>query len=181
MFRFKQLLFLLFLVSFTAFSQKKHTLSGTIYDNSNNETLIGVSIYFPELNSGTTTNQYGFYSVTLPEGTYKVQVSYLGYSTIIETINIVEKESKNFKLKEESESLDEIVIESNVENLNVRTPQMSVNRLTSATIKQIPVVLGEADIIKSLILLPGVTSAGEGASGFNVRGGAADQNLILLD
>ena len=177
----KKLLFLFFLLSLTAFSQEKQTLSGTIYDDSNNETLIGVSIYFPELNSGTTTNEYGFYSVTLPEGIYKVQVSYLGYATILETINLKEKGTKNFKLKEASESLDEIVIESNIEKLNVRTPQMSVNRLTSATIKQIPVVLGEADIIKSLILLPGVTSAGEGASGFNVRGGAADQNLILLD
>ena len=97
MFRFKKALLLLLLFSFTAFSQEKHTVSGTIYDNSNNETLIGVSIYFPELNSGTTTNQYGFYSITLPEGTYKIQVSYLGYSTIIETINLKDKEIKNFK------------------------------------------------------------------------------------
>ncbi len=170
-----------FLISFTVFSQEKHTISGTIYDDSNNETLIGVSIYFPEIDIGTITNEYGFYSVTLPERTYKIQLSYLGYATINKTINLKEKLSKNFKLKEEAQSLDEIVIESNIENLNVRTPQMSVNKLTSATIKQIPVVLGEADIIKSLILLPGVTSAGEGASGFNVRGGAADQNLILLD
>ncbi len=177
----KKLLFLLFLFSLTVFSQEKYTISGTISDNSSNETLIGVSIYFPELNSGTTTNEYGFYSITLPEGTYKVQISYLGFSTIIETINLRQKITKNFKLIEEAESLDEIVIESNIEKLNVRTPQMSVNKLTAATIKQIPVVLGEADIIKSIILLPGVTSAGEGASGFNVRGGAADQNLILLD
>ncbi|KGL62939.1 TonB-dependent receptor [Polaribacter sp. Hel1_85] len=177
----KKLLSLLLFLTFSLFSQEKNTISGTIYDDSNNETLIGVSIYFPEINTGTTTNEYGFYSVTLPEGTYKIQISYLGYSTIIETINLKEKLSKNFKLKEETESLDEIIIEGNIENLNVRTPQMSVNKLTSATIKQIPVVLGEADIIKSLILLPGVTSAGEGASGFNVRGGAADQNLILLD
>ncbi|MDC0177253.1 TonB-dependent receptor [Polaribacter sp.] len=173
--------FLLFLSTFSILSQEKHTISGTVYDERNNETLIGVSIYFPELNSGTTTNEYGFYSVTLPEGTYKVQLSYLGFTSFVETINLKEKLTKNFKLKEETESLDEIVIESNLENLNVRTPQMSVNKLTSASIKEIPVVLGEADIIKSLILLPGVTSAGEGASGFNVRGGAADQNLILLD
>ena len=181
MYYLKKLPFLLLILAFTTFSQEKQTISGTVYDESSNETLIGVSIYFPELNSGTTTNEYGFYSVTLPEGTYKIQVSYLGFSTIIETIILNEKVTKNFNLKEESESLDEVVIKSNIEDLNVRTPQMSVNKLTSATIKQIPVVLGEADIIKSLILLPGVTSAGEGASGFNVRGGAADQNLILLD
>ena len=171
----------LFLFSIAVFSQEEHTISGTVYDKNNNETLIGVSLYFPELNAGVTTNEYGFYSVTLPKGTYKLQVNYLGYYSIVETIILNKKITKNFKLEEESESLDEIVIKSNIEKLNVKTPQMSVNRLTSATIKQIPVVLGEADIIKSLILLPGVTSAGEGASGFNVRGGAADQNLILLD
>ena len=172
---------MLFLITFSTFSQNKNTLSGTIYDNINNETLIGVSIFFPDLNVGTSTNEYGFYSITIPKGSYKIQISYLGYSTITETIVLSENTTKNFNLLEESESLSEIIIESNIEKLNVRTPQMSVNKLTSKTIKQIPVVLGEADIIKSLILLPGVTSAGEGASGFNVRGGAADQNLILLD
>ncbi|MEO9570400.1 MAG: TonB-dependent receptor [Polaribacter sp.] len=177
----KKIFFLFLFLTFSLFSQEKNTISGTVYDDRNNETLIGVSIYFPEINIGTTTNEYGFYSVTLPEGSYKIQVSYIGFSTITETINLKNKLSKNFKLKEEAESLDEIIIESNIEKLNVRTPQMSVNKLTSSTIKQIPVVLGEADIIKSIILLPGVTSAGEGASGFNVRGGAADQNLILLD
>ncbi|WP_438989690.1 TonB-dependent receptor [Polaribacter sp.] len=177
----KKILILFFLLSITAFSQEKITLSGTVYDNKNNETLIGVSIYFPEINIGTTTNQYGFYSITIPKGNYQVQVSYLGFSTIVASLKLLEKTTKNFKLKEATESLDEIVLETNIEKLNIRTPQMSVNKLSSATIKQIPVVLGEADIIKSLILLPGVTSAGEGASGFNVRGGAADQNLILLD
>jgi hypothetical protein len=169
------------LLSLSAFSQEKYTVSGTVYDNSSNETLIGVSVYFPELNAGTTTNEYGFYSLTIPEGTYKIQISYLGFSTIIETINLSEKLTKNFNLKEETESLGEIIIQADIEKINIRSPQMSVNKLTSASIKQIPVVLGEADVIKSLILLPGVTSAGEGASGFNVRGGAADQNLILLD
>ena len=169
------------MLSLSAFSQEKYTVSGTVYDNSSNETLIGVSVYFPELNAGTTTNEYGFYSLTIPEGTYKIQISYLGFSTIIETINLSEKLTKNFNLKEEAESLGEIIIQADIEKINIRSPQMSVNKLTSASIKQIPVVLGEADVIKSLILLPGVTSAGEGASGFNVRGGAADQNLILLD
>jgi hypothetical protein len=181
MLHFKKMLLLFFLTSFTTFSQENSTLSGTVYDDYNNETLIGVSIYFPELNSGTTTNEYGFYSITVPKGNYTIQVSYLGYSTLLEDIALLEKTSKNFNLKEASESLNEIVIESDIEKLNLKTPQMSVNNLTSSTIKEIPVVLGEADIIKSLILLPGVTSAGEGASGFNVRGGAADQNLILLD
>ena len=177
----KKISILFFLLSICAFSQEKFTVSGTVYDNLNNETLIGVSIYFPEINAGTTTNEYGFYSITIPKGTYKIQVSYLGFTTILESINLNQKITKNFKLKEESESLDEIVIQTDIEKINIKSPQMSVNKLTSASIKAIPVVLGEADIIKSIILLPGVTSAGEGASGFNVRGGAADQNLILLD
>ncbi|EAQ41919.1 TonB-dependent receptor [Polaribacter sp. MED152] len=177
----KKFLILFFLGTIALYSQEKVTVSGTVYDNANNETLIGVSIYFPELNAGTSTNEYGFYSLTIPKGNYKIQISYLGFTSITEQITLSENITKNFKLNEEAESLNEIVIESDIEKLNVRTPQMSVNKLTSSTIKKIPVVLGEADIIKSLILLPGVTSAGEGASGFNVRGGAADQNLILLD
>ena len=165
----KKILFILLLLSLASFSQEKVTVSGTVYDNINNETLIGVSVYFPELKAGTTTNEYGFYSITIPKGTYKMQISYLGYATILESISLETKTTKNFKIKEETASLNEIVIESNIERLNVKSPQMSVNKLTSATIKQIPVVLGEADIIKSILLLPGVTSAGEGASGFNVR------------
>ncbi len=177
----KRIFFLFFLLSISVYGQEKVTISGTVYDNQTNETLIGVSIYFPELSTGTTTNEYGFYSLTIPKNTYKIQVSYLGFTTINKSINLTQKITKDFKLSESSESLNEIVIETDIEKLNIKIPQMSVNKLTSATIKQIPVVLGEADIIKSLILLPGVTSAGEGASGFNVRGGAADQNLILLD
>ena len=169
------------MLALTAFSQEKFTVSGTVYDDSNNETLIGVSIYIPELKTGTTTNEYGFYSLTIPKGKYTIQISYLGFLTVTEQITLTKNTTKNFNLNEETERLEEIVIQSDIEKLNVRTPQMSVNKLSSATIKKIPVVLGEADIIKSLLLLPGVTSAGEGASGFNVRGGAADQNLILLD
>ncbi len=177
----KYITFLFLFVAQIFFSQEKVTINGTVYDNNSNETLIGVSLYFPELKTGTTTNEYGFYSITVPKGNYKIQVSYLGFKSIIENLNLTVNVTKNFKLEEETESLDEIIIESDIEKLNIKTPQMSVNKLTAATIKKIPVVLGESDIIKSIILLPGVTSAGEGASGFNVRGGAADQNLILLD
>lgn len=162
-------------------AQEKYTISGSISEEKSNETLIGVNILFPEIQSGTTTNEYGFYSITLPEGTYKIIISYLGYASITETIILSEDITKNYALFDAAENLDEIVITENIEKLNIKTPQMSVNKLTSSTIKEIPVVLGESDIIKAITLLPGVTSAGEGASGFNVRGGAADQNLILLD
>jgi len=162
-------------------AQDKFTISGTITEEKSNETLIGVNIIFPEINVGATTNEYGFYSITLPKGSYTITVSYLGFISQTETITLSENITKNYALIEALENLNEIVITENIEKLNVKTPQMSVNKLTSATIKEIPVVLGEADIIKAITLLPGITTAGEGASGFNVRGGAADQNLILLD
>ncbi|HIC32965.1 MAG TPA: hypothetical protein EYO76_13710, partial [Flavobacteriaceae bacterium] len=168
-------------LSLSAFSQEKFTLSGKITDTNTNESLISVNVIIPELNTGTTTNEYGFYSITLPGGNYNVIISYLGYAETSETINLNEDIIKNFSLVESVESLDEVVITENVERLNIRKPQMSVNALKASTIKEIPVVLGEPDVIKAITLLPGVTNAGEGSSGFNVRGGAADQNLILLD
>ncbi|MBV7270246.1 TonB-dependent receptor [Winogradskyella luteola] len=174
--------FIIIISSFLKISaQEKFTLSGTITDSQSNETLISVNIIIPELQTGTITNEYGFYSITLPEGTYKIQISYLGFKTVSETIVLNNDMVKNFKLSESAESLDEIVITENVEKLNIKKPQMSVNALSIKTIKNMPVVLGEVDVIKSITLLPGVTNAGEGSSGFNVRGGAADQNLILLD
>ena len=162
-------------------AQEKFTLKGTISEEKSNESLIGVSVFFPEAQTGTSTNEYGFYSITLPKGTYKVVISYLGFETIIKTIILTENSTQNFNLTDALENLEEVVITQNVESLNIKKPQMSINSLTSSTIKEIPVVLGEADIIKAITLLPGVTSAGEGSSGFNVRGGSADQNLILLD
>ena len=172
---------LLLLISNLSLAQEKFTLSGFVSDIDSKETLIGVNIIVPELQIGTITNEYGFYSLTLPKGNHILQINYLGYRTKKENIILNEDITKNFGLKQQSEILDEIILEENIETLNIKSPQMSVNRLAINTIKKIPAVLGEADIIKSITLLPGVTNAGEGASGFNVRGGAADQNLILLD
>jgi len=170
-----------FLSSICLFSQQRFTISGTITEASSNETLIGVTLLVPEINTGVTTNDYGFYSLTLPEGEYQIRLSYLGYQDIVQTISLTEDLRLNFEMFEEVEQLDEVVVTEDVEKINIRKPQMSVNTLSVQTIKKIPVILGEADVIKSLLLLPGVTSAGEASSGFNVRGGAADQNLILLD
>ncbi|WP_055436473.1 TonB-dependent receptor [Lacinutrix algicola] len=175
------LLILICLSSFFISAQEKFTLSGVIQDQGTNETLIGVNILVPELNTGTTTNEYGFYSITLPKGNYKLVVSYIGYTDKVENIVLTQDLKKSILLNEATESLEEVIITENVEKLSIRKPQMSVNALSSSTIKQIPVVLGEADVLKAITLLPGVTNAGEGSSGFNVRGGAADQNLILLD
>lgn len=178
----KILLLLLFLATtpFTAFAQEKFTLSGSISDAKNNETLIGVNLFFPEIKAGISTNEYGFYSITLPEGTYKIQISYLGYETIEETIFLDKSTKKSFAMTESGELLQEVIITEKTAT-NIRKPEMSVNKLSISTIKKIPVVLGEVDVLKALLTLPGVTNAGEGQSGFNVRGGGADQNLILLD
>jgi len=175
------LLFLTFFASATIYAQEQFTLSGTISSAASNETLIGVNVIFPTLAKGVVTNGYGFYSITLPQGTYDLQISFLGFETISRTLELNANTRLDFSLREAAEALDEVIIKEDVERLSIRKPQMSVNALSASTIKQIPVVLGEADVIKSILLLPGVTSGGEGASGFNVRGGAADQNLILLD
>ena len=164
-----------------AFSQRNVTFSGYVSDLESDESLIGVSVLLPELNTGTITNEYGFFSLTLPAGVYTVQIRYLGFETLTRELSLNEDVNENFELTPQAEVLDEVIVEENIELLNVRNPQMSVNKLAINTIKKIPAVLGEVDVIKSITLLPGVTNAGEGASGFNVRGGAADQNLILLD
>ncbi|MGB5692059.1 MAG: TonB-dependent receptor [Flavobacteriaceae bacterium] len=171
------LIFFLFQVQ----AQQRYTLSGTITDSSSNENLIGVSLLIPELRTGVTTNEYGFYSITLAEGEYEILVTSLGFQDIIRTISLNQNQKINFQMAEEAEQLEEVVVTDKTKKIDIRKPQMSVNTLSVQTIKDIPVVLGEADVIKSLVLLPGVTSAGEASSGFNVRGGAADQNLILLD
>ncbi len=177
----KILTFLLFLGSFTAFAQEKFTISGTISEADTGETLIGVNVIIPSLQTGTVTNQYGYYSITLPKGDYEIVYSSIGFASQKIQISLSENTKKDLELATDTESLDEVVIETDNERLDVRSSQMSANTLSTTTIKKIPVVLGEVDVIKAITLLPGVTSAGEGASGFNVRGGAADQNLILLD
>ena len=175
------LLYILILYSSTAFSQDKFTLSGTIMDANTNETLIGVNVIIPELKTGVATNEYGFYSITIPQGSYTIQISSLGYQIIEQAINLDQNSKKNFNLFSNETVLKEVIISGNKTKTDIKKPEMSVNKLSISAIKKMPVVLGEVDIIKSLLLLPGVTNAGEGAAGFNVRGGGADQNLILLD
>ena len=175
-------IFLLFFLCFSlGFSQNTYTLSGSVYEKEGQETLIGANIIIPALNTGTTTNEYGFYSITLEAGTYEVLISYIGFDTQRAVVTLSQNISQNFSIAESTDQLDEVVLETNVERVNIKSPQMSVNALTANSIKQIPVVFGEADVIKAITLLPGVSNGGEGSGGFNVRGGSTDQNLILLD
>lgn len=172
---------LLLTTAFSAFSQEKVTLSGTIANTSNNETLIGVNIVIPEAKASTITNSYGFYSITLPKGEYTISISYMGFDTVEEKISLTENTKKNFTMLENSKTLEEVVIKTNKTKTNIRKPEMSVNKLSIATIKKMPAVMGEVDVLKSILQLPGVTNAQEGASGFNVRGGSVDGNLVMLD
>jgi CarboxypepD_reg-like domain/TonB dependent receptor/TonB-dependent Receptor Plug Domain len=162
-------------------AQEKYTVSGIISDAKNNETLIGVNVSIAELKTSVSTNEYGFYSITIPKGKYTLIVSYVGFQTREEPINLDKNIKSNFKITSNEQVLQEVLITGRKNKINTRSSEMSVNKLSIATIKKMPVIFGEVDIIKSILLLPGVTNAGEGASGFNVRGGGADQNLILLD
>ena len=176
------LIWLCLLVTATMFSQEKYSVSGTIKDGKNGETLFGATVYLKGTTNGAVTNEYGFYSITAPKGTYTLIVSFLGYENVSKEITLDVDQTVNFEIKEASTSLETVVIEAEEsERVNIRKPQMSVSKLNAATIKQMPVVLGEVDVIKSIQMLPGVTNGGEGTAGFNVRGGAADQNLVLLD
>lgn len=172
---------LILLLSVSLQAQKKFTISGIIADEKNKETLIGVSLFVQETKTGLVTNEYGFYSITLPEGEYTLLINYMGYQTVTEKIKLNQDLKKNFYLSVSSQQLDEVVIVDNKKRVDIRKPEMSVNKLTIQEIKEMPVIFGEVDVLKSILTLPGVTNAGEGQSGFNVRGGGADQNLVLLD
>lgn len=181
--RQKLLCLLLFFVGFIlASAQNGYTISGTITDASNGETVFGASVFLENTTIGAVTNAYGFYSITAEEGDYKLIVSYIGYATASQKITLNGNQNINFEITEASTALEEVlIVAEESERVNIKSPQMSVSKLKVETIKQIPVVLGEVDIIKSIQLLPGVNNGGEGSSGFNVRGGAVDQNLVLLD
>jgi len=154
------MIFFLFFFSFLN-AQETFVLNGVIREADNNETLNGVNILFPELQRGTVTNEYGFYSIKLPEGRHRVLISYLGFATISTEVNINSDQQMDFELIPAAENLEEIVISEDLERLNIRKPEMSVNKLEIETIQKLPVVFGEVDVIKSLLLLPGVSNAGE--------------------
>lgn len=160
---------------------QKSTLSGYVKDASNGEVLLGASIYLAELQNGAVTNEYGFYSIKVPNGQYTVKVSYIGYATVTKQVNLTQDQKLDIELPVEGQALETVVVTSEKQDANIRNTQMSVNKLEIKTIQKMPAFFGEADIIRSIQLLPGVTTVGEGASGFNVRGGNIDQNLILID
>jgi hypothetical protein len=176
----KKCLALLSILFFSTAYAQNVTLSGYIKDAANGEELINASI-INKKSQGTVTNVYGFYSLTLPAGKYTFTVSYIGYESIEKTLTLKESQTLDFELTEATNQLAEVEVTAKRLDENLNRAEMSTTQLTAKQIKAIPQFLGEFDVIRSITLLPGVTTVGEGASGFNVRGGKTDQNLILLD
>lgn len=159
----------------------KKTISGTITNSKNGEALIGATVYVQELETGTSTNAYGYFSISLPPGKYTLKFSYIGFQKKIMEVELEENITKNVELESKQELLQEVVVTGEKSTDNVSKNEMSVSKMDAKTIKQIPAMMGETDLIKAVQLLPGVQFATEGSSGFTVRGGSPDQNLILLD
>ncbi|MCA1758475.1 MAG: TonB-dependent receptor, partial [Bacteroidales bacterium] len=170
-------------LSFSTSAQIKYvTLSGYVKDEKTGEELISATVFIKELQTtGTITNAYGFYSLTIPEGNYTITAQFLGYQPKSVTIDLSQNTKFNFTLSEKVSELEEVVISAERQDDNITQTQMGVEKIDAKTIEKIPVLFGEKDILKTIQLTPGVKAAGEGNSGFYVRGGAADQNLILLD
>ena len=179
--RFLNCLILLLAIAASATAQQKFTISGHIRCAETGEGLLGATIYVVELKTGEITNLYGFYSVTIPEGDYSIQYSYIGYESHILEVHLNGNFSNTIELEPTSFEMEEVVIVSEAADKNIMDPEMSVVKLSPKETKLIPVIFGEQDIIKTIQLLPGVASGSEGSSGFYVRGGSADQNLIILD
>lgn len=181
---FFYLLFLTFLgFSTPLLAQKKFTISGKIKDKSTGEMLIGATVSVKELKGvGTIANTYGFYSLSLPEGSYTLLGRFLGYKELNTPILLDKNLVIDFILEDDNEKfLEEVVVTDTKEGDNVTKAEMGMEKINMKSISNIPVLLGERDILKTIQLMPGIKSAGEGSSGFSVRGGNFDQNLILLD
>ncbi len=162
--------------------QKKYTLSGEMKDAKTGEELVGASVYVEELKTGVTTNSYGFYSLSLPSGSYTIVFSYIGYESIKKQVDLSSNQKIKMELKEADKQLKEIIVNTDKPNSNnVEQNKMSVVKLDIKEVKKIPLLLGEVDIIKAVQLLPGIQAAGDGSSNLIVRGGNIDHNLVLLD
>ncbi|AZA98207.1 TonB-dependent receptor [Chryseobacterium joostei] len=168
-----------------AIAQQKYQVSGTVKDQKNGELLIGVSVKVAEDPSiNVIANEYGFYSLSLPEGNYKVIISYPGYKDFEQQITVNQNIKLDLPLNQQEQAaktIDEVVITGIKKDKNLTSAQMGTETLSIKNIEKLPVLFGEKDVMKTIQLLPGIKSNGEGSSGFSVRGGATDQNLILLD
>ncbi|TVR78750.1 MAG: TonB-dependent receptor [Chitinophagaceae bacterium] len=176
-----RLMILIFLFSPAFLFAQRYSISGYVSDAASGESLVGANVVIEELNRGSSTNEYGFYSITLEEGVYTIKVSFLGYEPFIETVELSENKRIHISLNPSDLLTEEVVVRGERSDRNIEGTDMGRVDFSIDKIRTLPVLLGEVDIMKTLQLLPGVQSAGEGNSGFYVRGGGADQNLVLLD
>ncbi len=181
MHRILTLLMLMIVLSVSAQKETKYTISGYIKDGSNGESLMSSIVYVNEISKGTTTNEYGFYSLQLPPGKYTIKISYVGYKTQFLPVTLDKDTKLNVEMGSSSVLSQEVVVTAERKDANVSSTNIGRQEITMENAKAIPALLGEVDILKTLQLLPGVQAAGEGNSGFYVRGGGPDQNLVLLD
>jgi CarboxypepD_reg-like domain len=165
----------------TTFSQQKHTLSGYVRDGDSGEDLTGAQILAPSAGTGAYCNTYGFYSLTLPEGEYDIEVRYLSF--VPDTLHIVLNQDivQNFELREKSVQVQTVEITDRAKDDHVKGLDMSVEKMSLREIRKLPAFMGEVDVIRTIQLLPGVIPVGEGITGYYVRGGQSNQNLVLLD
>ncbi len=170
----------IFLITEFSFGQENATLSGYITDAKSGETVIGAKVYIPSLRKGTITNNYGFYSLTVPKGTYEVEFRMSGYETETKTIDLTNDVRFDFEIGSNYQEIEEVIVNAKAEE-NTKSTKIGQIELDIDEIKTLPAFMGEVDIIKTIQLLPGVSSAAEGGQGFYVRGGGPDQNLVLLD
>ncbi|MEZ5070820.1 MAG: TonB-dependent receptor [Bacteroidales bacterium] len=162
-------------------AQTRVTLSGTVSDAESGEKLIGATVYVAGTSLGTSSNSYGFYSLTVPAGNLELVCSYIGYEEMRRSLELKENQMLDLKLQEASTRLEEVTVMAEASDHQLRTTDIGVEKLDVASISRVPVLLGERDILKTLQLLPGISTVSEGSTGFSVRGGSMDQNLILLD
>lgn len=178
--KYKLLFFVFVTIVSNLFSQNS-TLSGYITDSGSGEGLISANIYVAELETGTTSNEYGFYSITIPKGKYTITFSYAGFKKETLSIDLKYSVNSNIELTQNSFEINEVVVEGKKGDYNVKSTEMGTTEIVPQELQSVPVILGEADILKTMQLLPGISQAGDGNSGYFVRGGNTDQNLILLD
>ncbi len=176
-----KLVLIIFLTFVSLINAQTSTLSGFITDAETGEGLISANVYIQELGAGTASNQYGFYSVTIPKGKYTVRFSYTGFKKETLKLDLNNSVSTNIELTPDSYEINEVVVKGKKDDHNVKSTEMGTTEIVPKELQAVPVILGEADILKTMQLLPGVSQAGDGNSGYFVRGGNIDQNLILLD
>ncbi len=172
---------LMLFCSLTAVKGQKYTLSGYLKDRNNGEALIGANTYIKELGTGVVSNPYGFYSISVPPGIYTIVYSYIGYKPQRLNIHLTSNRSQDITLETDAQEIEEVVVSGDMKSRNVESIEMSMTRLPVKMVEKLPSFMGEVDILKSIQLLPGIQSGGEGSSGLYVRGGGPDENLLILD